>query len=138
MSGGGGTGNPAPACPPGEAVALSARVRWANGCVRWHRGGLSGVSSCGLSLGGSCPQVVTLSVWVFIRPWGLTSMIPGLLAGQCVSACGHFRPLGLGLSTLCCLFRAKCPSPLSRTSQLQRSSLQAAERLPKQTSPRDL
>lgn len=34
-----------------------------------------------------------------------------LLAGQCVSACGHFRPLGLGLSTQCCLFRAKPPIP---------------------------
>lgn len=36
-----------------------------------------------------------------------------LLAGQCVSACGHFRPLGLDLSTRCCLFRAKPPIPLT-------------------------
>lgn len=106
-----------------------------------------GVSGCVLCLGAwlstsKCLMVTLVRLGVYLAP-GSDVDHSWLLAGQCVSARGHFRPLGLGLSTQCCLFRAKPPIPPSpplrcRTSRLQRSLLQAAERLPKQTSPRDL
>lgn len=76
-----------------------------------------GGSSCGLCLGAwlspSRWLMVTLVCLGVYLALGSDVDHSWLLAGQCVSACGHFRPLGLDLSTRCCLFRAKPPIPLT-------------------------
>lgn len=86
------------------------------------------VGDCGSAWGRACGMSgrgLGLGAWLSTSTWLLVTLVclgvylalgsdvdhSWLLAGQCVSTCGHFRPLGLDLSTRCCLFRAKPPIP---------------------------
>lgn len=105
--------------------------------------GERGVSSCHLCLGAwlsaSRWLLVTLVCLGVYLAWGLTWIAPGCWRDSVYPPVDTSGPLAW-TSALGAAFSGPSPPipPTCRTSRLQRSRLQAAERLPKQTSPRDL